>query len=233
MIHAPDMMNEGIGATDTAHFEVYGGLLKTDDSLKSKKDYYEAYGPAVGAYVDYISGSVILVKSTSCFITLDGADLESYSDTLIHTVINSDSMNNLLKEGDSDDPRVDGINVDMKNMTVTGNILHEDYQRKMRLSLENTTLTGAIVSGTCEDWNAKWTACKDDPRFCWAKDAAWNTPYGVYLTLKQGATWVVSGQSSLNTLTIEPGARIVGTLLVNGVETAAAPGTYTNVTLRA
>ena len=233
MIHAPDMMNEGIGATDTAKFEVYGGLLKTDASLKSAKDYHEAYGPAVGAYVDYINGSAILVKSTSCFIHLEKAEIESFNNTLVHTVINSDSMNNLLKEGDSDDPRVDGINVKMVDMNVSGDIRHEDYQRKMNLSLENTVLTGAVVSGTCEQWNAKWAQFKGDARFCWAKDESWNTPYGVYMTLGKGSKWVAVGESSLNTLVIEDGAELVGKLYVDGKEVAAAAGEYKNVVVKA
>ena len=233
MIHAPDMMNEGIAATDTATVVVKGALLKTDNRLQSKKDYYEAYGPAVGKYVDYINGSAILVKSTSCFVTLDDAKIEPHNGVLFHTVINSDKMNNLLKPGDADDPRVDNIHVTMKNMTAAGDILHEDYQRKLLLTLENATLTGTVISGTCESWNEKWTDCKDDPKFCWAQDSEWPTPYGVYMTLGQGAKWIVTGESSLNTLTIEEGAELKGTLLADGIETEPKPGTYHNVIVKA
>jgi len=41
-----------------------------------------------------------------------------------------------------------GINVSLKNMELKGNILHEDYQRKMTLSLSGAGITGKIVSGT-------------------------------------------------------------------------------------
>lgn len=231
MIHAPDMMNEGIAATDTATVISKGALLKTDKKYISKKNYHDAYGPAVGKYVDYIDGSAILIKSTSCFITLDNTEIEPHNGVLIHTVLNSDKMNNLLRPGDADDPRVDNINITMKDMTVSGDILHEDYQRKMHLVLENTTLSGAVVSGTVESWNEKWQDCKDDPKCYWVKDTEWSTPYGVYMTLKSGTTWNVTSLSSLNTLVIEEGANIVGKLYVAGAAAEIAPGVYKDVTL--
>lgn len=148
---------------------------------------------------------------------------------LVHTVINSDKMNNLLKPGDAEDPRVDNIHVTMNNMDVTGNILHEDYQRKMFMTLENTVLRGAVVSGTCESWNAKWLDCKNDTKFCWAQDSQWSTPYGVYMTLGKGSKWIVSEASSLNTLTIENGAELIGKLFVDCAEVMPAPGNYKKV----
>lgn len=229
MIHAPDMMGQGIDATDTSLFEVYGGLLKTDNNLKTVFDYEKNYGKAVAKYVEYISGSAILVKSTSAFITLKNAEIETYNNTLVHTVINSDSMNNLLKEGDSDDPRVDGINVLMSDMSATGDIRHEDYQRKMNLRLENTTLTGAVISGTCESWNETWKAFKGDPDCCWTPNEEWNAPYGVNMTMAAGSKWVVTGKSDLNTLVIEPGAEIIGKMTVSGTQTAISPGAYKDV----
>jgi hypothetical protein len=233
MIHAPDMMNEGVDATDTAIFTAKGALLKTDASLKSKKNYYDAYGHAVGKYVDYIDGSAILVKSTSCFITLECTEIEAHNGVLVHTVLNSDKMNNLLKPGDADDPRVDNIHVTMRDMAVTGSILHEDYQRKLFLTLEHTTLTGAVVSGTVDSWNEKWSDCNGDPKLYWVKDTSWSTPYGVNMTLGAGSKWVVTAPSSLSSLTIDASAELIGNLTVDGKTIPIAPGTYFNVTVTA
>ena len=74
------------------------------------------------------------------------------------TVLNSDPMGNYLAEGGGKE--VKPIAVSMKNMDVKGDIKHMDYQRIMKLSLENTSLAGAVVSGTMKEWNELWSAYK-------------------------------------------------------------------------
>jgi hypothetical protein len=115
----------------------------------------------------------------------------------------------------------------MKNMEANGDVKHMDYQRVMTLSLENATLNGAVVSGTMEDWNSLWTAYKKED--CnWLVDTAWNTRYGVKMSVKDGATWNVTGASSLSSLTLEKGGTIKGTVQVDGkTVTPAAGKTYT------
>lgn len=51
-----------------------------------------------------------------------------------------------------------------------------------------------------------------------------NNPVAV--TLRHGSTWTVTAPSYLRRLTIEAGSQIHGRLFVDGIETAAAPGTY-------
>ena len=226
MIHAPDMMGEGKAAADCGTLDVINSTLATSRNLKSTRDYAETYGPAIGAYVDYIRGAALLIKSTSANINFDNAKFDSYSGVNIMTALNSDSMGNYLAEGDGDD--VNPIAITMKNMDVKGDIKHMDYQRIMTLSLDNnTTLNGAVVSGTMEEWNKLWSAYKKED--CnWVVNDSWNTVYGVRMTVKKGATWKVTGKSTLSSLKLEKGGTIKGKVQVDGkTVTPDAGKTYT------
>jgi hypothetical protein len=228
MIHAPDMMGEGIAAVDCGFLDVFNSTLATSDKLKTKRDYATHINKAVDAYIDYTMGAALLVKSTSAVVTFDNAKIDSFSNVAVMTVLNSDSMGNFIADGDADDSNVvKPIAITMKNMEANGDVKHMDYQRVMTLSLENATLNGAVVSGTMEDWNSLWTAYKKED--CnWLVDTSWNTRYGVKMTVKNGATWNVTGASSLSSLTVEKGGAIKGKVQVDGkTVTPAAGKTYT------
>ncbi len=224
MIHAPDMMGQGVWAADCGTLTVRNSKLATTRELVSTKDYHD-YGDAVAAYVDYVSGADILVRSTSANITLDNAELESYSGVLVLTVLNSDSMGNFLDEGDGWE--VEPVTVVMQNMEAEGDIRHMDYHRFMTLELDNAALTGAVVSGNVAQWNALWAdyAVED----CnWVVDEDFASCYGVQMTLKNGAVWNVTEMSTLSSLTVEAGATVNGCLVVNGQITPVEEGrTYT------
>lgn len=211
MLHAPDMMGEGIRATDTGVLTVKDSTLATNTELGNNAitNYAEKYGEAVGAYVEHIKGSAILIKSTSTNITLDNATLEPYSGVLVHTVLNNDSMGNFLEEGDADNELVDNVNVNMSNMSVTGSILHEDYQRYMYLSLDDTNFEGKVTSGTYEDWVGLWSEYGDDLN--WLPDSSWSKINGVYMTIENNSVWTVTGESTLNGITIDSGSSITST----------------------
>lgn len=212
MIHAPDMMGQGLYAADCGAFTAENAFIGTTRELVSTKDYND-YGEAVGAYIDYVSGSDFLIRSTSAHITLDNVSMHSYNNTLIHTVLNADSMGNFLAPGDG--AQVEPVMVSMNNMDVSGDIRHEDYQRRMTVNLENTTLTGNIVSGTMEDWNNTWAKYGD---VNWVVDESFDATYGVALTLHPNAVWNVTGQSSLTSLIVEDGA------VLNGVDEITLDG---------
>ena len=210
MIHAPDMMGQGIYAADCGTYIQEGGILGTTQEYVSTKDYND-YGEAVGAYVDYVSGSVFLIRSTSANITLTGVQMKSYNNTLIHTVLNADSMGNFLAPGDGD--QVNPVAVTLEEMDVVGDIRHEDYQRNMTVELKNTTLSGNIISGTMESWNQTW---QDYGEVNWVVDEAFDDVNGVALTLGEGATWNVTGESSLTSLTVTEGAVLNGEVTLDG-----------------
>ena len=227
MIHAPDMGGQGLASADCGFLDVINSTLATSRDLKSTRNYAAKYGAAIGAYVDYISGADLLIKSTSANINLQNAKFDSYSGVIIMTVLNSDSMGNFLKE-EGDGAKVKPIAISMQDMNMKGDIKHMDYQRIMTLSLNSgTTLKGAVVSGTVEDWNRLWAAFKKED--CkWVQNDSWNTYYGVRMTVKKGANWEVSGPSSLSSLTVENGGTVKGKVQVDGKDVTPAAGkTYT------
>jgi hypothetical protein len=226
MIHAPDMMGQGKEAADNGFLDVTNSTLATNRALKSTRDYITHISKATEAYINYIMGADLLIKSTSATINFDNAKFESFSGVAVMTVLNSDSMGNFLKN-ESDGKEVKPIAISMKNMSVNGDIKHMDYQRIMTLSLENATLKGAVVSGTVEDWNKLWAAF--DKKDCkWVQNDKWDTFYGVRMTVKKGATWEVSGPSLLSSLTVEDGGTVKGKVQVDGNNVTPAAGqTYT------
>jgi len=226
MIHAPDMMGEGKAAADCGTLNVINSTLATSRKLKSVRDYSTHISKAVGAYIDYTMGAALLVKSTSANITFDKAKFDSFSGVNIMTVLNSDSMGNFLK-AETDGAEVKPVAISMKNMDVNGDIRHMDYQRIMTLSLEDTTMKGAVVSGTMEEWNSLWS--QFDKKDCnWVVDDSWNTYYGVKMTVKKGATWDVTAKSTLSSLTLENGGTIKGKIQVDGKDVKPEAGkTYT------
>lgn len=218
MIHAPDMMGQGLYAADCGTFTAEDTTIATSSDLISTKNYYD-YGDAVGAYVDYIMGDVFLIRSTSANIDLKNVRLESYNNVLVHTVLNADSMGNFLAAGDGD--QVNPVAVTMTDMDVIGDILHEDYQRKMTVDLQNTTLSGNIISGTVESWNEKWARYGE---VNWVVDESYDAVYGVALNVGENAVWNVTGESSLTSLTLEEGGVINGEVTLNGEPLTVEPG---------
>jgi hypothetical protein len=226
MIHAPDMMGQGLAAADAGTLEVIRSTLRTDRALEGTRNYAQHISPAVAAYIDYTAGADLLIKSTSGAFNFDGATLESYSKVLVMSVLNSDRMGNFLK-AQSDGAAVKPITVSFRNMQATGDVRHMDYQRLMTLTLENATLNGAVVSGSVADWNGLWTSFERKD-LQWVQNERWDTFYGVRLTLRQGATWQVTGPSTLSRLTLERGARLVGRVQVDGRPVTPVAGeTYT------
>lgn len=222
MIHAPDMMGQGLMAADCGTFYAENTALATDNDLRSTKDYND-YGEAVGAYIDDVSGDIFLIRSTSADIQLKNVTMDSYNGVLVHTVLNADSMGNFLAAGDGE--QVNPVAVSMEDMDVTGDILHEDYQRQMTVDLEHTTLTGKLVSGTMDSWNRQWA---DYGEVNWVVDDSYDADYGIALTVGDGAVWNVTGDSSLKSLTVMEGGTVQGDITLDGEPLTPEPGeTYT------
>ncbi len=222
MIHAPDMMGQGLMAADCGTFYAENTALATNNDLRSTKDYND-YGEAVGAYIDDVSGDIFLIRSTSADIQLKNVTMDSYNGVLVHTVLNADSMGNFLAAGDGE--QVNPVAVSMEDMDVTGDILHEDYQRQMTVDLEHTTLTGNLVSGTMDSWNQQWV---DYGEVNWVVDDSFDADYGIALTVGDGAVWNVTGDSSLKSLTVMEGGTVQGDITLDGQPLTPEPGkTYT------
>ncbi len=183
-------------------------------------------GGAPYFFLHYIDGATLSYRSVNSKLNLDNCQLESKNGTVIQTVLGYDTSANGIDVPDGTEYY--GYDFNLSNMSVTGNILHEDYQRKMDLVLDNTDLTGAVVTGTMASWNSTmesyvddlWQA--DDPAVggvvgevaeandiskeavvdLLEKNDSYETFWGTNLTLND-SDWTVTDTSSLTTLTVD------------------------------
>ena len=193
---------------------VNGSWLVTDLSI----DEGIAYDAQKQAYIDHTAGSVILVKSTNTVIDMVKSHIlpaEGGTGAILHTVYNNDTMfMNAVPDGE----QYPGVVVNMTDMEVTGDVIHEDYQRDLYLNLNAATLTGAINDYDCAHWNEVAAA---EGFTDYALDASYATAHGAYLTLTNGSVWNVTAESTLAGLDVD------ATSTVNGTVTENADGTVT------
>ena len=248
-LHSPDMMGEG-NSDYTASLSLSHATLIIDDAINNEghayisnvngetytvqatEDYADKYGDAVGAYVDYVTGAAILVKSTSADIALNDVEIQSSTGVALLTALNSDSMSRYLKQDVGS-----GVNVTVTDTTIDGDFIHDDYQRDMTVTLDNTTLNGDITFSTSDEWNEMWSAYADDETACWvnldANTYITNT-HATALTLTNGSVWNVKETSELTTLTVSADSVVNGSIEAEMTETLE-DGTviYTNATVTA
>jgi len=235
MIHSvnlpPYWVNKGYSKEELpflyGKISIHGSTLATDLSL----DKGIKYPAERQAYINHHAGSVIVVKSANADILLDKTTVKADkkgTGALVHTVINNDTM---FMTKVPDGTVYPGVKVRMTDMKAEGDILHEDYQRDMSLSLTGASLTGKIVSGTVASWNA---LCKEKGFETYMIDPnGYKTVHGVNLTLDSGSVWNVTDKSTLTALTIGKGAVIAAPkgktvmMTVNGAAVPVAAGTYT------
>ena len=235
-------------ADPQGYFYAKDSVLLTDRALLSDEDteysinaswYGRELSPNIQKYIEYTEGDVVLLKSVNAEVILDNVTMESANGVLIHSVLNNDTSTPATPEGTN--PA--GNRITMSNMDVTGNILDEDYERIMTITLDNTNLTGSIVSGSCASWTHYWldAGYAEDYTIGYASNTFGSeapldtfvhaltidddgtyktTPYtddqGTELTLKNGSIWTVTEVSSLIKLTVNAGSVINGTVSVNG-----------------
>lgn len=218
---------EIVGVLDATHtiFDTLSVLDRDGNPLIDTMDIYDhkddgAYG-AAHYFLNYIHGSVFAIRSENVDMTLDDCLVTSSNDVAIQSVIGYDNMASNIKVPDGTEYY--GANIVVKNMDLNGDIRHEDYQRKMILSLENADLAGAVISGTCAAWNQNIAACVDegwteyDDQLGHTKDVvistlcpdtSYETIWGVRMSMDADSTWLVTGDSSLYSLTVADGAQI-------------------------
>lgn len=172
-------------------------------------------------FLNHIHGSAFAIRSENVDLILDDCQVFTSNGVAIQTVVGYDNMANGIKVKDGTEYY--GVNVDVKNMDLTGDILHEDYQRKMTLSLENADLYGAVISGTHAAWQqaitdqieADWTEYDDElghtkeavfAALC--EDESYETIWGVRMSIDGDSSWTVTGDSSLYSLAVAEGASI-------------------------
>ncbi|NTV91543.1 MAG: hypothetical protein HGA22_14490, partial [Clostridiales bacterium] len=201
--------DSGSGKTIKSMMTVKNSTITTEGvTLKDTTDYKD--DKKVGAsyyFINNYKGSTILMRSANADIDLENAVMGTSNGTLVQSVINYDidaGSGIYAKDGEE----FLGITVNMSGMDVKGNILHQDYQRKMTVNLKGTTLTGAAESGTMAAWNALWATCSADVQKELDHDTSYKTVWGIGMTMDKTSKWSVTKTSSLSSLTVESGAEI-------------------------
>jgi len=215
-IHSP---GTGSAFGQQAVVEVMDSTLRTSEELNDQQtlvDYAEKYSQGVADYLDFIRGSIILVKSHSADIDLTNVEIDSYSNTILMTALNADSSSRYLYTDKEDT----ATSLTMTDMDVTGDVKNYDYQRCVEILLDNTSWTGASLVWEAEDWNAYWDYADgmDSVYWCNLDAETYNVEHhGTSMTLDNGSVWTVSADSQLDSLTISADSQIIyGEATVDG-----------------
>lgn len=171
---------------------------------------------------EYQSGAVALLKSHNGKIIFDNCELYSRKGLLVHSQFVYDSMASGIYPQDG--AEYVGDEIVFRNMSAVGDVLHEDYMRKMDLALENASLEGAVVGTTLAAWNNYWTeqvaalpaeeltnasgemADMSEALKKFIYNDTYETLWGVRMTVDASSVWTVTGDSNLVSFTMEDGA---------------------------
>ena len=117
----------------------------------------------------------------------------------------------------------DGISVVMKDMEVTGDIAHEDYHRDFSLVLDSTKFNGAMNQYGVDQWIE---AGEQEGFADYCPDKTFDIQHGLTVSLKGESTWIVTADSYLYGLELEPGSVVKGVIYVDGVMQNGKEGSY-------
>jgi hypothetical protein len=96
----------------------------------------------------------VSIRSQNAIVNIQESEVYADNGVLVHSIVNTDP--NATKTGGK---RVYGIHVNIQDSDLGGAILHEDPDREMIVSLEGSTLTGAIQGAILSlDGESSWTA---------------------------------------------------------------------------
>jgi hypothetical protein len=96
----------------------------------------------------------VSIRSQNAIVNIQESEVYADNGVLVHSIVNTDP--NATKTGGK---RVYGIHVNIQASDLEGAILHEDPDREMIVSLEGSTLTGAIQGAILTlDGESSWTA---------------------------------------------------------------------------
>lgn len=138
-----------------------------------------------------------LVKSHNADIVLRDVDISSGAGVLVRTIVNDDPCATKVTEPPF------GVNVTIQDMSVSGDLVHEDDSRDMWVSLHSSLLTGAIKGAMLAmDPGSRWAATADsDVTLLGDVDPAQlDAPEGVTITVRGGRA---------DSLTLQSGGRLI------------------------
>lgn len=185
-------------------------------------DYESASTGISRRMAEHVNGTIIDIACHNGKVVFDNCELRSRTGVLVHTAYAYDPMASGIYPVDG--AEYVGDEIVFRNMSAEGDILHEDYFRKMVLSLENAELTGRVVGGTVTGWNNYWkdvvasmpeedlTEATEDMTAVEATLArciyneTYDTIWGVRMAMDAGSVWTVTGDSNLYSFTMADGA---------------------------
>lgn len=174
----------------------------------------------------YQAGPCALIKSHSGKLVFDNCEMHSRTGVLVSTQFGYDAMASGIYPIDG--VEYVGDQVVFRNMSAAGDVMHEDYMRKMVLSLENAELTGRVVGTTLAGWNNYWrsqiaavpsgelTDGSGEPTDAvsalssFIYNDTYHTVWGVRMSMDAASVWNVTGTSNLSSFTMAPGAVVQG-----------------------
>ncbi|MCY0967385.1 hypothetical protein [Parathalassolituus penaei] len=193
--------------------------------------------------------AVIQAKGSFPTIEVDNASLNSANGVILQLMPNDDPY---FAQFVAMFPELGGStgsssSASFTDVTLSGDIIHGNTASgDLNVTLASATLTGAITTATTAfqfelDGLAAADVTADQYYYIGQVQntfEATGEDGGLFLTMDGSSSWVVDTTSYLNSITIEDGASITAasgktlTMLVDGVETAIAAGTYTNVVMQ-
>ena len=161
---------------------------------------------------EFQSGMIVEIACHNGQVVLDNCELNTRTGVIAHSFFAYDSMASGIYPVDGAEYAGDAVI--LKNMSAQGDILHDDYMRKMIVGLENAELTGKVYGNTLTGWNNYWkdqieaiNGDEDDAKLV-IHDEEYTTLWGVRMSVDAESVWNVTGTSQLYSLTVEDGAVI-------------------------
>lgn len=182
-------------------------------------------------YMENCLGSLITTRSHGAVIRFEpGCELRPANGVLVQTMIAYDpGVGNIFRDA-ADSRELKDVTICI-DAPVSGDILHQDYQRDMHINVASD-YRGRVTTGSITAWNALWSPenlaalleqgghsrdfeldgeTVQNIRSCLVREedeTAYTARLGAYMTVSDGGVWTVEGRSSLLSLTVEDGGAV-------------------------
>ena len=143
-----------------------------------------------------VGEALFFVKSENVYLKLDGAKVKT-GKYLIHSIVNEDDA--ATKVPEEMKCKVYGINAVIANGDYEGDIIHEDTDRTMNVTIENATVKGVIEDAYISLEGSKWYATGDSS-VCLignVEAAQIDAPAGITVSAMAGEGCALSGEYAL------------------------------------
>jgi roadblock/LC7 domain-containing protein len=105
-----------------------------------------------------VGEALFFVKSENVYLKVDGAQIKT-GKYLLHAIVNDDDA--ATKVPEEMKLQVYGVNAVLANGTYIGDIVNEDTDRTMNVTIQNATVQGVITDAYISLEGSKWTATGD------------------------------------------------------------------------